>query len=67
MAKLEDALSRFFGGKDGLFGEGLLIIIVLVLLLLGTDILDDFIEDENVSMWIILVILILFNFDDSCY
>ncbi len=66
MSKLEDTISRFFGGDDGLFGSGLLIIIVLVFLVLGTDILDDFLEDDSVWIWIILAILLLFNFDDSC-
>ena len=29
MAKLEDTISRFFGGNDGIFGNRLLIIVVL--------------------------------------
>lgn len=66
MAKLEDTLSRFFGGSDGLFGAGTLIIIVLVFLLLGTDILDNFLDDDSIWIWIILIILLLFNFDDGC-
>ena len=67
MAKLEDTISRFFGGKDGIFGNGLLIVIVLVFLLICTDILDNFFEDDSIWSWIILIILLLFNFDDSCY
>ena len=67
MAKLEDTISRFFGGKDGIFGNGLLIVIVLVFLLICTDILDNFFEDDSIWTWIILIILLLFNFDDSCY
>ncbi|MCI9062811.1 MULTISPECIES: hypothetical protein [Romboutsia] len=67
MAKLEDTISRFLGGKDGIFGNGLLIIIVLVFLLICTDILDNFFEDDSMWIWIILIILLLFNFDDSCY
>lgn len=66
MSKLEDTISRLFGGEDGLFGGGLLIIIVIVFLLLCTDILDNFLEDDSVWIWIILVILLLFNFDDGC-
>ncbi|HSQ88143.1 hypothetical protein [Romboutsia sp.] len=66
MAKLEDTLSRFFGGNNGLFSNGMLIIIVLVFLVLCTDILDNFLENDNAWIWIILVMLLLFNFDDSC-
>ncbi|MGL4911333.1 MAG: hypothetical protein ACRC3Y_02765 [Romboutsia sp.] len=66
MAKLEDTLSRFFGGNNGLFSSGMLIIIVLVFLVLCTDILDNFLENDSAWIWIILVILLLFNFDDSC-
>ncbi|MGL6107680.1 hypothetical protein [Romboutsia sp.] len=67
MAKLEQSLYRLFGGEDGLFGNGMLIIIVLVLLFMCTDILDIFLEDDNMWIWIILVILLVFNFDDTCY
>ena len=67
MAKLEDTISRFFGGKDGIFGNGLLIVIVLVFLLICTDILDNFFLFDSIWIWIILIILLLFNFDDSCY
>lgn len=66
MAKLEDTLSRFFGGNNGLFSSGMLIIIVLVFLVLCTDILDNFLENDSAWIWIILVILLLFNFDDGC-
>ncbi len=66
MAKLEDTLSRFLGGNDGLFSNGMLIVIVLVFLVLCTDILDNFLENDSAWIWIILVILLLFNFDDSC-
>lgn len=66
MAKLEDTLSRFLGGNDGLFSGGMLIIVVLVFLVLGTDILENFFDDDNVWIWIILIILLLFNFDDGC-
>ena len=67
MAKLEDTISRFFGGNDGIFGNRLLIIVVLVFLVLCTDIIDNFIEDDSMWIWVILIILLLFNFDDSCY
>ena len=74
MAKLEDTISRFFGGNDGIFGNRLLIIVVLVFLVLCTDILDNFFEDDSMWIWVILIIsifglipVLLFNFDDSCY
>ncbi len=44
MAKLEDTISRFFGGNDGIFGNRLLIIVVLAFLVLCTDILDTFLK-----------------------
>ncbi|MEG1311169.1 MAG: hypothetical protein RR942_07670 [Romboutsia sp.] len=66
MAKLEDTLSRFFGGDDGLFGSKMLVIIVIVFLVLCTDILDNFLDDDSIWIWIVLVILLLFNFDDTC-
>lgn len=67
MAKLQDAISRFFGDNDSIFGNELLIIIVLIFLFICTDILDNFFEDDSIWVWIILIILLLFNFDDSCY
>lgn len=66
MGKLDDTLSRFFGGSNGLFGNGILVVIVIVFLIIGTDLLDNFLEDDSMWIWIILVILLLFNFDDSC-
>ncbi len=66
MAKLEDAISRFLGSNK-IFGNGLLILIVLVFLVICTDILDNFFEDDSMWIWIILIILLLFNFDESCY
>ena len=67
MAKLEDTISRFFGGKDGIFGSKLLKIIDLVFLKICTDLFDNFFDDDSMWIWIILIILLLFNFDDSCY
>lgn len=66
MAKLEDTLSRFFGGNNGLFSNRMLIIIVLISIVLCTDILENFLENDSAWIWIILVMLLLFNFDDSC-
>ena len=67
MSKLEEGLSRFFGGDcDGAFNGGLLIVIGVVFLLLCTVLLDDIFCDDNIWIWIILIILLLFNFDDGC-
>ena len=65
MAKLEDTISRFIGINNGLFGNGILIAIVIVFIVLSTDLLDDLFEDDNTWMWIILIILLVFNFDDT--
>ena len=67
MAKLEDTISRFFGLNNKIFGNGLLVVIVLVFLVICTDILDNFFEDDGMWIWIILIILLLFNFDENCY
>ena len=66
MSKLDDTLSRLFGGSNGLFGNRLLIVIAIVFLVLGTDLLDNLLEDDRMWVWIILIILLLFNFDDTC-
>lgn len=63
MSKLNN-LMRGFGFDFG--GGGFLILIALAFLLLGTDILEDFFCDENAWIWIILIVLLLFNFDDGC-
>ena len=60
MAKLEDAISRFLGSNK-IFGNGLLILIVLVFLVICTDILDNFFEDDSMWIWIILIILLRMN------
>lgn len=70
MSKLEESLSRFFGGDDGCgFNGGILIVIAIVFLLLATNIFDDIFEDlfdnDSIWIWIILIILLLFNFDDG--
>ena len=67
MSKLDKLLRSFGCGCDSTFGgSSLLIIAVIVFLLLGTDILDNFFCDDNSWIWIILIILLLFNFDDGC-
>ncbi len=65
MAKLEDAIFRFLGGNDSIFGNRMLILIAIVFLVICTDILDNFLEDDNMWMWVILIILLLFNFDEN--
>lgn len=67
MAKLEDTISRFLGGDKSLFNGKVLTIIALIFIVLCTDILDNFLDDDNIWVWIILIIFLLFNFDDSCY
>ena len=42
----------------------MLIVIVLVFIVIFRDLLDDFLENDNAWMWIILVLLLLFNFDE---
>ena len=54
MAKLEETLSRFFGGDDCGFNGGLLIVIAIVFLLLATNIFDDLFDDDSIWIWIIL-------------
>ena len=66
MSKLEESLSRFFGGDDCGFNGGLLIVIAIVFLLLATNIFDDLFDDDSIWIWIILIVLLLFNFDDGC-
>ena len=62
MAKLEETLSRFFGGDDCGFNGGLLIVIAIVFLLLATNIFDDLFDDDSIWIWIILK-LITINMD----
>ena len=66
MSKLEESLSRFFGGDCDGFNGGLLIVIAIVFLLFSTNIFDDLFDDDSIWIWIILIILLLFNFDDGC-
>ena len=54
MAKLEETLSRFFGGDDCGFNGGLLIVIAIVFLLLATNIFDDLFDDDSIWIWIIV-------------
>ena len=60
MSKLDKLLRSFGCGCDSPFGgSSLLIIAVIVFLLLGTDILDNFFCDDNSWIWIILKIKVL--------
>ena len=51
MAKLEDTLSRFFGGDDCGFNSGILIVIAIVFLLLATNIFDDIFDDDSCLLY----------------
>lgn len=71
MTKLEENMSRFFGSKGcndgcGFLDGKMLIIIALVFLVLCTDILEDILCDDGIWIWVILIVLLLFNFDDGC-
>ncbi|HSQ88144.1 hypothetical protein [Romboutsia sp.] len=60
----EQGLSRFFGKGLCCEGGGLIILIILgVILLLGEDLLEWIFCDEMSLIWIVLLILLLTNFD----
>ena len=65
MAKLEDTISHFLKTDKGLFKNNMLIIIAIVFIVISTDILDDLFEDDNMWIWILLVILLVINYDDT--
>ncbi len=65
LAKLEDAISRLIGGDEGIFGNKIFIVIAIVFLILCTDILENIFDDDNMWIWFILILLILFNFDQE--
>ena len=58
------------GFLNGLFGksgcDSEILYFIIVFLLLCTDILDNFFCDDTAWIWIVLIILLLFNFDDGC-
>ena len=67
MSKLDNLLRNYGSGCNSAFGgTSLLIIAVIVFLLLCTDILDNFFCDDTAWIWIVFIILLLFNFDDGC-
>ena len=62
----EQGLSRFFGKGSccGGGGGGLIILIILgAILLLGEDLLEWIFCDDMALIWIVLLILLLTNFD----
>jgi hypothetical protein len=60
----EQGLSRFFG-KDLFCGGGGLVILLIVgaILLLGEDLIEWIFCDDMALIWIVLLILLLTNFD----
>ncbi len=61
----QEGLQRFFGGCNG-FGGGFGIIILLIIaaiLLLGDDLLEWIFCEDNAIIWIVLLVLLLTNFD----
>lgn len=67
----EQKLSRLFGGcgLDGIFGGGGLIIILIIgaILLLGDDLIEWIFCQDNILIWVVLLILLLTSFDfDGC-
>ena len=71
MAKLNNLLrgsgfGGLFNGCNGLFGgNNSILIIALVLLVLCTDLLEDLFCDDNMLIWVVLIVLLLCNFDDN--
>lgn len=59
----EQGLSRFFG-NDLFCGGGLVILLIVgAILLLGEDLLEWIFCDDMALIWIVLLILLLTNFD----
>lgn len=60
------SLERLFGGH-GFGGGGFIIILIIgAFLLLGDEIIDWLFCDEMALIWIVLLVLLLTNFDDGC-
>lgn len=59
----EQGLSRLFG--EGLFGGGGIIILLILgaILLLGEDLIEWIFCDDMALIWIVLLVLLLTNFD----
>lgn len=67
----EQKLSRLFGGCgcNGIFGGGGLIIILIIgaILLLGDDLIEWIFCQDNILIWVVLLVLLLTSFDfDGC-
>lgn len=63
----QEGLQRFFGGCgcNG-FGGGfgiILLLIIAAILLLGDDLLEWIFCEDNAIIWIVLLVLLLTNFD----
>ncbi len=62
-----NGLQRLFGGCGFLDNWGLIILLIIgAILLIGDDILEWLFCDDMAIIWIVLLILLLTNFDDGC-
>lgn len=57
----QEGLKRFFGGCNG-FGI-IILLIIAAILLLGDDLLEWIFCEDNAIIWIVLLVLLLTNFD----
>lgn len=60
------SMDRFFGGglfDNGLFGGGFFIIILMFILLLGEDLIDWIACNEEILVWIIILMVLFGGFD----
>jgi hypothetical protein len=60
----ENSISRLFG-CSGLFGNGGLFIILIIgiILLIGDELIEWIMCEENILIWIVLLVLLLTSFD----
>lgn len=60
----ENSISRLFG-CGGLFGNGGLFIILIIgiILLIGDELIEWIMCEENILIWIVLLVLLLTSFD----
>lgn len=59
-------LERLFGGCGGGGGGLIIILIIGAFLLLGDDIIEWLFCNEMALIWVVLLVLLLTNFDDGC-